>query len=162
MNMNYLFIGLLMLLLVFISACTSRTTTNTVSENSGLIEASESGTVLAGTTSKYIDFNKADYERAKTENKVVLLDFYATWCLICIEEQKETVAAFDDLDNPNVIGFRVNYKDSDTDSDENALAEEFGIIYQHTKVIIKDGEVVQKALDSWDKDRFLSEINRFV
>ena len=71
-------------------------------------------------------------------------------------------AAFNELNTDQVIGFRVNYKDSDTDSNEEALAREFGIANQHTKVAIKDGQRVLKSPESWDKSRYLSEINDLI
>ena len=119
---------------------------------------SYTGKALAGTTSRYIDFNKADYENALKENKKILLYFYANWCPLCKKEQPETFAAFDELNDPNLVGFRVNYKDSDTDADEEALAKEFGIAYQHTKVILKDGKQVAKYPDSWNRQRYLDEL----
>ncbi len=116
------------------------------------------GKLLAGTASKYIEFNKADYGLALKENKKILLYFYAGWCPTCRAEQPETFAAFDELDDPDLIGFRVNFRDSDADADEEALAKEFGVSYQHTKVILKDGQRVLKAPDSWGKQRYLDEL----
>lgn len=117
------------------------------------------GKVLAGTEkTKYLDFNKADYENALNDKKKILLYFYANWCPICKKEQPETFAAFDELNDPDLIGFRVNFRDSDTDDDETNLAKEFGVSYQHTKVILKDGQRVGKFPDSWDKQRYLDEI----
>ncbi len=117
------------------------------------------GKVLAGNDkTKYLEFNKADYDKALTEKKKILLYFYASWCPICRLEQPDTFAAFNEIKDPELIGFRVNYKDGDTDADEEALAKEFGVAYQHTKVILKDGERVVKAPDSWDKQRYLDEL----
>jgi len=118
------------------------------------------GNLLAGSATPYYDFNQADYENALAEGKTVFLYFYANWCPICRAEEKETFAAFNELDAKNVVGFRVNYKDTDTDMDEEALAKQFGITYQHTKVILKNGERVLKAPDSWDKQRYLDEISK--
>jgi hypothetical protein len=61
-----------------------------------------------------------------------------------------------------VIGFRVNYKDNETDSDEQALASKLGIAYQHTKAAEKDGKRVLKAPAEWDKAMYLLEINRLA
>jgi|SRR3989338_4049411 len=123
------------------------------------MEKSYTGKVLAGTDStKYLDFNKADYEKALKEKKKILLYFYANWCPICKREQPETFAAFNEINDAELIGFRVNYRDSETDVDEEALAKEFGVSYQHTKVILKYGQRVLKAPDSWDKQRYLDEV----
>lgn len=116
--------------------------------------------VLAGTVSPYLEFTQQNYLKALDENKVILLYFYADWCPLCKVEQKETFAAFDELNNENVVGFRVNYRDSATDEDEEAIAKQFGITYQHTKVVLKDGKQVLKAPDSWDKRRYLDEIGK--
>ena len=67
--------------------------------------------------------------------------------------------AFDELTGDRVIGFRVNYNDNQTSEAERELASEFGVAYQHTKVFLKNGERVGKYPDSWDKDRYLTEIS---
>ena len=122
-------------------------------------EDNYSSKVLAGTDStKYLDFNKADYDKALKEKKKILLYFYASWCPICKREQPDTFAAFNEINDADLIGFRVNYRDSDTDADEENLAKEFGVGYQHTKVILKDGKRVGKFPDSWDKQRYLDEL----
>ena len=70
--------------------------------------------------------------------------------------------AFDELDLEGVVGFRVNYNDNQTDNDEKDLAREFGVAYQHTKVFVKDGERILKSPESWDKGRYLEEINSAI
>ncbi|HLC60119.1 MAG TPA: thioredoxin family protein [Candidatus Nanoarchaeia archaeon] len=129
-------------------------------KNKSMMGASYNGKVLAGTDSPYLEFNKVDYDNALKENKKILLYFYANWCPICRVEQSNTFAAFNELKDTNLVGFRVNYKDSETDADEEALAKEFGIAYQHTKVILKNGQRVGKFPDSWDKQRYLDELAR--
>lgn len=116
--------------------------------------------VFAGRSSPYIEFNKADYEKALAENKIVFLDFYANWCPICRGEAPDIVAGFNELTTNQVVGFRVNYNDSETDEDEKALAKEFDIPYQHHKVILKNGQKVLKDGEVWDRQRFLEEINK--
>ena len=126
-------------------------------EEDAMMKSSYSGKVLAGTTSKYLEFNKADYDKALKENKKILLYFYASWCPICKKEQPEIFAAFNELDDPNLIGFRVGYNDNEG-ADEKALAKQFGVAYQHTKVILKDGKQVAKFPDSWNRQRYLDEL----
>jgi|SRR3989338_5109738 len=117
------------------------------------------GTILAGNVAKVIDFNKVDYDAALKSDKLIVLYFYATWCPICKEEIKNFYEAFNQLTNVQVVGFRVNYNDDDTDDAEKALAREFGVAYQHTKVFVKNGERVLKSPESWDTQRYISEIN---
>ena len=125
-------------------------------EKDAMMASSYSGKVLAGTASKYLEFSKVDYENALSENKKILLYFYASWCPICKKEQPETFAAFDELNDSNIVGFRVSYNDNE-DADEKALAKQFGIAYQHTKVILKDGKQAAKFPDSWNRQRYLDE-----
>lgn len=116
------------------------------------------GAVLAGTSSPLIDFNPADYQAALATDKLVVLYFYANWCPICREEVPELLAAFNELTTDRVIGFRVNYNDTDTDDAERALAREHGVGYQHTKVFVRQRQRVLKSPETWTKDRYLAEI----
>ena len=119
-----------------------------------------SGTILAGSSAPLVDFNQADYQKALDSGKTVFLYFYANWCPVCKVEEPVLRAAFDALDRGDLIGFRVNYRDSDTDSAEEDLARQFGVAYQHTKVAVKDGQVVLKAPDSWDAARYEEELGK--
>lgn len=123
---------------------------------------SHNGKVLAGTNTPYIDFNTKDYDEALKSNKIILLNFYANWCPICRAEQQDLFEGFNSLDFENVVAFRVNYKDSDTDTDEQALAKEFSVPYQHTKVILKDGKQVKKVTEQWNKEKLIQEMNTVV
>lgn len=121
-----------------------------------------SGTIIAGKDSPLIDFDKSDYDTATQTDKLVVLYFYANWCPICrVEVANALYPAFSEITTGDVIGFRVNYNDNQTDSDEKNLAREFGIAYQHTKVFLKKGQRVLKSPEGWDKNRYLEEINRY-
>lgn len=124
--------------------------------------AGYSGEVLAGNSSPYLVFNKADYEKAIAEGKIIFLDFFANWCPICRSESPEIKAGFDGLIRSDVVGFMVNYNDSETDSNEKELAKQFGITYQHTKVVLRDGKEVLKSLDSWDRQTFDREFAKII
>ena len=182
MKINYL-LSFLVIFTAVVFGCTKSTETDVMEKKDAMMEKDSSmmkkegeamskedammeksdytGKILAGTeATKYLDFNRADYDKALKEKKKILLYFYANWCPICKKEQVDTFAAFNELNYPDLIGFRVNYRDSDTDVDEEALAKEFGVGYQHTKVILKDGQRVGKFPDSWDKQRYLEELSK--
>lgn len=120
-------------------------------------------TVLAGTTTKYYDFGKAHYEQSLKEGKIVFLNFYASWCPICKAEQPDLFAAFDELKNENVVGYRIHFNDNEVTDDDKEMAKKFGVTYQHTKVIInKNGEVALKSLEAYSKEKVINEINKVL
>jgi len=134
-----------------------------VKEVGGAMMQKYSGVVIAGKTSPLLDFNKSDYDAALKTNKLIALYFYASWCPICKYEVATALyPSFNELSTDEVIGFRVGYKDDDTDQDEINLAREFGVAYQHTKVFVKNGQRVLKSPESWNKERYLNEINKYI
>lgn len=107
-----------------------------------------------------LDFNNEAYDLTIKSDKLIVLYFYANWCPICRAEFPKMQGVFNELTTDKVVGFRVNYNDSDTDDRERELAREFGVAYQHTKVFLKNGERLLKSPETWDKERYLSEINK--
>ena len=139
-------------------------------EGGAMMEGGYNGEVLAGTETGpvLLAFDKQDYDKALAEGKVIALYFYANWCPTCKIEFPRMMAAFDELvassnsATHNVVGFRVNFNDNKTDSHEKDLAREFGVGYQHTKVILKDGERVLKSPESWSQERYVEEIKNVL
>jgi thiol-disulfide isomerase/thioredoxin len=182
MNKTIIGVAMLIIALITISACTTSQSTqpenkensdmqeeiseqnsqNSMQETNLVDKTEQTENILAGKTTKYLEFSQEKYEQALKDNKIIILNFYASWCPSCQAEQLEAYKAFNLLNNENVIGFRVNYKDSDTDSFEKEIAKQQGIAYQHTKIIIKDGQRVLKSPETWDSERYISEINSFV
>src|SRR3989344_9295382 len=117
------------------------------------------GEVFAGSVSPYLAFIQEDYIKAKAEGKIILLNFYANWCPICREQRPEFLKAFNELSDSEIIGFQVNYKDSETDEFETALAREFGVTYQHTMIFLnKEGKEFKRDLSFLNKDQIISRL----
>jgi thiol-disulfide isomerase/thioredoxin len=119
-----------------------------------------SGAMLAGKSVPLLDFTKADYDAAVKTDKLVVLYFYANWCPICKAEFPVMQKVFNELTTDKAIGFRVNYNDDQTDTDEKNLAKHFGVAYQHTKVFVKNGERILKSPEGWDEKRYDMEISK--
>ena len=129
----------------------------------GEVAAGENAAMeLKSLAKNYYRYDKAAYQQALSEGNVVFLDFHANWCPICNAEKPGILAAFNELDYTDVIGFQVHYNDDQTNDDDRAIAREFGITYQHTKVLVKDGNVALKSLEQFDKERVKSEISKLV
>jgi thiol-disulfide isomerase/thioredoxin len=80
----------------------------------------------------------------QNSDKKRVLFFYANWCPICQPADNEFKSNLDKIPN-DVVLVRVNYNDSDTDADEEGLADKYNITYQHTFVQIDSaGGVVAK------------------
>jgi thiol-disulfide isomerase/thioredoxin len=120
------------------------------------------GKVISGSGSPLLEFNEADYKKAVASDRLVVLYFYASWCPICKKEFKDTEKVFGELEDEQVVGFRVHFNDSETSDAQKELAREFGVGYQHTKVFIKNGERVLKSPESWSIERYRSEINKHI
>ena len=106
----------------------------------------------AENTGQYEDYTKSAFDQATGKRRVLF--FYANWCPICRPADSDIRANVAKLP-ADVVVFRVNYNDTDTDSDEKALAKEYGVTYQHTFVQIdSDGNVVTK----WNGGKILSSI----
>ncbi len=131
-------------------------------EEEAMMEEGDYGKVISGKSSPFVEFTKAGYDKAISDGKIVFLDFYANWCPICRAEAPIIDSGFNGLTSDQVIGFRVNFNDPETDADEKALASELKIPYQHTKVILVDGKEVFRSTDQWKKEDFDSAMQRVL
>ncbi len=121
-------------------------------------EATAGKDAIAKDNSFYKPFSKSEYDAAIASQKIIFLEFYANWCPSCAAQKPINEGAFASAQIPkNVAGFQVNYKDSDTDADEVVLAKQFGITYQHTRVVLKvDGSVSGKSTGNIGEEQILA------
>ena len=89
-----------------------------------------------------------DFEQIKNSDKPVLLDFFAEWCGPCRMLSPVIEAIADERDD--ILVAKVNV-------DENAeLAGKFGVVSIPTLVVLKDGEVVNRATGARPKSQVLA------
>lgn len=95
-----------------------------------------------------IKVSKSNFEEIKNGGKTVLLDFYADWCGPCrmVSPIVDEIAE----ENPQYIVGKINV------DEEPELAQQFGISLIPTLVVIKNGEISEKAVGSKTKDDLLA------
>lgn len=102
-------------------------------------------TVRQGSSpSNYVDYSADDYEKARSEGKVVMLYFTANWCPTCNAQEPINLEAFKEVEgDADIVIFKTHILDSETTDETEGLADEFEVRLQHTFVIINpSGEVV--------------------
>lgn len=117
---------------------------------------------IAGAESIYEPFSQAAFEAARDSEKKIFLNFYANWCPICKAAEPKVVDAFSQCNNSEIVGFRVNYNDNQTDSDELALAQAHNVTYQHTYVYLEaDGQTVlfKQLGANWSASELASQLS---
>ncbi len=127
-------------------------------DDGSMMQDSYDAVLLAGTTTPYYEFDQAAYDQALVDGKIVYLEFYANWCPYCSADDPNIKSFFDAQQNSDFVGFRVNYKDSDTNNNEESLAKQFGITTQHTRVILKNSQEVYRKIGTFDSDSVLDTL----
>lgn len=82
------------------------------------------------------------------ESKPVLLDFWAVWCGPCRMVSPIVDEIADERDDIKVGKINVD--------EQNALAQQFGIMSIPTLVVMKDGKMVNKAIGAMPKENILA------
>lgn len=105
---------------------------------------SENTTGSDASTDRYIEYSETFFNSVSDKRRVLF--FYANWCPTC----RPADASFSENESQipeDVVLFRINYNDSNTDDAEKDLAQQYGVTYQHTFVQI-DGN--GKEITKWN------------
>ncbi|MBI2594069.1 redoxin domain-containing protein [Candidatus Daviesbacteria bacterium] len=104
---------------------------------------------------EYIPYSDSAFNLASGKKRVLF--FFANWCPICKPVDAQLSANTAKIPEGVAI-FRVNYNDSDTDATDKALAQKYGITYQHTFVQVDDqGNEITKW-NGGDLDKIVSSL----
>lgn len=96
-----------------------------------------------------IDVTSANFEtQILNSEKTVLLDFWATWCGPC-QMIAPTVHEIAD-ERADILVGKINVDDQPT------LAQKFGIVSIPTLIVMKNGQIVNKAVGLRSKEQLLS------
>lgn len=127
--------------------------------SNGSVMGKAEGAMMESGKASYSPYSAEAYQKAKSEGKVIYLEFYASWCPDCRAYEPRLLSGFEtmaaDSKYKDVVGFKVNY---DTQDD---LKREFGIVGQHTHVILgKNGNVVVKSRETWSSQDLMDNIGK--
>lgn len=120
-----------------------------------------SGEKIAGSTTPYVRYNKADFDKARSEGRGIYLYFYATWCPLCQAERPSIISTFDSIDVANAVGFEVHWGDGQNTKDDDNIAREYGVASQHTHVFVgPDGKAIDRKIGRLSEGELESKLSQ--
>ena len=100
-------------------------------------------TFALNSTAKETTYNKADFDKALSEGKVVIVSSWIKYCTSCASQMKVLNKAVNEFDNIEYFAFEVTNKE---------IANSFNVQYQTTLLIFKDGSEVYRSIGETSKD----------
>ena len=100
-----------------------------------------------------MSLNTETFEKKIKDNKVVLIDFWASWCGPC----RMLTPIMDDVENlfPNQVG-KVNV------DEERDLAAKYGVRSLPTVIFFKDGEVMERIPGVAPKSIYIDKLKYYL
>lgn len=99
--------------------------------------------------------NEEEFNEVLKENKVVLVDFFATWCGPC----RMLSPILEEIKEENNGKFEIVKVDVD---ESEKLARKFGIMSVPTMIIFQDGTEAEKIVGLRDKDSIIETISAWL
>ena len=92
---------------------------------------------------KETTYNKADFDKALSEGKIVIVSSWIKYCTSCASQMKVLKKAKNDFDNIEYFAFDVTNKE---------IAKFFNVQYQTTLLIFKDNKEVYRSIGETTKE----------
>ena len=102
---------------------------------------------------KETTFNKALFDKAQSEGKIVVVSSWTKYCSSCASQMKVLDKAKNDFDNIEYFKFDVQNKE---------IAKLFDVQYQTTLLIFKDNEEIYRSIGETSKDLIYEAIKSSI
>lgn len=100
-----------------------------------------------------IHFNEESFDKALASGKVMLVDFWATWCGPCQRLGPVIESLAEDYEDEGVVIGKV-------DVDENqALAVRYGVMNIPTVIIFKNGQEIARKVGAMPSDVYADALD---
>ena len=103
--------------------------------------------------SKETTFNKALFDKAQSEGKIVVVSSWTKYCSSCASQMKVLDKAKNDFDNIEYFKFDVKNKE---------IAKLFNVQYQTTLLIFKNNEEIYRSIGETSKDLIYEAIKSSI
>ena len=102
---------------------------------------------------KETTFNKALFDKAQLEGKIVVVSSWTKYCSSCASQMKVLDKAKNDFDNIEYFKFDVKNKE---------IAKLFDVQYQTTLLIFKNNEEIYRSIGETSKDLIYEAIKSSI
>jgi len=102
---------------------------------------------------KETTFNKALFDKAQSEGKIVVVSSWTKYCSSCASQMKVLDKAKNDFDNIEYFKFDVQNKE---------IAKLFNVQYQTTLLIFKNNEEIYRSIGETSKDLIYEAIKSSI
>jgi len=102
---------------------------------------------------KETTFNKALFDKAQSEGKIVVVSSWTKYCSSCASQMKVLDKAKNDFDNIEYFKFDVKNKE---------IAKLFDVQYQTTLLIFKNNEEIYRSIGETSKDLIYEAIKSSI
>ena len=102
---------------------------------------------------KETTFNKALFDKAQSEGKIVVVSSWTKYCSSCASQMKVLDKAKNDFDNIEYFKFDVKNKE---------IAKLFNVQYQTTLLIFKNNDEIYRSIGETSKDLIYEAIKSSI